>query len=154
MPKVSGIVDALWGLDLIAGRLEAVGVDYVLAGPVSMWLQGARGRVEKLYLLLVSNISYNREAVPRALTPLSVEMEWPEEYSAIKAGRLASVEIRGGLRVAAAADPVVSLGGVERRIVVKDLARRAPIAVLGGRTIRLAPIGVDLLLRGEVGEEG
>ncbi len=146
-----GLVDALWGLDLVTGRMYSVGVDFVLAGPVSLYLQGhstARD-VEPLYLLLISGDPGNVRAARRAAEPLSSPAPWPLEYSAVARGRVVSVEIRGGLRIAVAADPVVRAGGREERLVVSEIARGAPVAIVDGKPVRLAPIGVELALRGE-----
>ena len=146
-----GLVDALWGLDLVAGRMYSVGVDFVLAGPVSLYLQGyttARD-VEPLYLLLITASPENVGAAMRAAEPLSAPAPWPPEYGAVAEGRVASVEIRGGLRLAIAADPVVRAGGREVRLVIADIAREAPVAVVDERPVRLAPISVELALRGE-----
>ena len=149
---MAGLVDALRGLDLVAGRMYSVGLDFVLAGPVSMWLQGFRGsQPEPLYLVLVSDTPENRELAVRAARPLSVEAPWPEEYSAVRQGRVVSVEIRGGLHLAVAADPVVDVGGGQRRLLAREVARIAGVAVVGWRPVRLAPISVELALRGETG---
>ena len=152
-----GLVDALWALDLISGRLAAVGVDFLLAGPVSLWLQGARGSVEPLFMILVSSRLGNPERARRALIVATREAPWPPEYEAIIRGRVVSVVHRDGWKAAVAADPEVAMAdGRIVRFSVAEAARDAPLVVVGRRPVRLARPGVELLLRGEleVGEEG
>ena len=145
-----GIVDALRGLDLVAGRMYSVGLDFVLAGPVSLWLQGARSRgVEPLYLVVISDTDENKSLAIKAARPLSRDAPWPEEYSAIAEGRVVSVEIRGGLWLAIAADPLVRSARGEKRVTAREIAGSAAIAVVWGKPVRLAPPRYELALRGE-----
>lgn len=148
---MAGIVDALWALDLLAGRMRAVGADFVLAGPVSLWLQGAKGRVEPLFLLLVSSRPHSWLAAEKALSIATMPAPWPREYDSIIGGRIASVRHRDGWRAAAAADPLVEAGSGLVRVRVASEARRAPTVLVGDSIVRLAPPGLELLLRGEAG---
>ncbi len=139
-----GIVDALRGLDLVAGRMYSVGLDFVLAGPVSLWLQGARSRgVEPLYLVVISDTDENKSLAIKAARPLSRDAPWPEEYSAIAEGRVVSVEIRGGLWLAIAADPLVRSARGEKRVTARE-ARQS--RSYGGSRSASRPRGMSSLL--------
>ena len=52
---MGGLVEVLWGLDLLLGRAQAVGAEFLLSGPVNLWLRGLyRGVPEPRYVLLTS----------------------------------------------------------------------------------------------------
>jgi hypothetical protein len=150
--KQNNLVEALRGAELIAGRMAAVGVDFILAGPVSLWLQGLSRQVSPLYLLLISSNPMNLDLTRRALEILSHPIAWPMEYDSIVGGRILSVEIRGGYRVAAAADPIVNTPNGSTRIIVAEEAPSSAFAVVGRYPLRLARPGLELLLRGELGD--
>ncbi len=144
------LVEALWTLDLVAGRLEAAGVDFLLAGPLGEWLQGLPYKGENpLLLLLISDTPENVERVKLALTPLTKRVEWPAEFDNVVEGRVVSVRLKNNAIVAVAADPIVVTPAGSVRIVVSEIAGGSPFAVVGKRVVRLVSLSIGKVLSGE-----
>ncbi len=152
MPGPRGLVDLLWFLDLLAGRAEAAGRDFILAGPLNQWLRGLRGEPPQPYLILVAS----REGAPELRRALGIgarEEEWePAWLKAVESGLEARLVLRG-YHVALLSDPVLRLpGGGSRGYRARDMAREAGHVVLGRRVIRLAPLAFEAELGEALGE--
>ncbi len=146
-----GLVDLLWFLDLLAGRAEAVGRDFILAGSLNLWLRGLSGEPPQPYLILVAS----REGAPelrRALWIGAREEEWePAWLKAVEAGLEARLVLRG-YHVALLSDPVLRLPRGSKGYRAREMAREAGHVVLGRRVIRLAPLAFEAELGEALGE--
>ena len=144
---MGGLVEVLWGLDLLLGRAQAVGAEFLLSGPVNLWLRGLyRGVPEPRYVLLTSR-DYG-DLLVRALRVGAVEEEPPADLGRVLEGLVFHARIRG-LQVTLLVDPLVEAPDGPVRVEVSSLARSAGHALVGGRVVRLAPLGVEALLWGE-----
>lgn len=142
MPSSHGIVDILWFLDLLAGRAEAAGSDFLLAGPVSQWLRGLRGAGAAPYFILVAS----REGAPvlrRALSIGAIEAPWePEWVKGVESGLEARLVLRG-YQVVLLSDPVLRLPGGLKGYRASDMAREAGHVVIDRRVLRLVPLSFE-----------
>ena len=144
---MGSLVEVLWGLDLLLGRAHAVGAEFLLSGPVNLWLRGLyRGAPEARYVLLTS--SDYREPLLRALSVGAVEEEPPADLERVVEGLAFHARLRG-LQVTLLVDPLVESPAGRVRVSVAHEARRAAHALVGGRIVRLAPLGVEALLWGD-----
>ncbi|MEB3816859.1 MAG: hypothetical protein LRS46_02840 [Desulfurococcales archaeon] len=134
-----GLVDILWGLDLLAGRAEAVGADFILAGPVSLWLKGITPPPKTPRFILITS-KFSVENLLRALSYGSRLLEWGPEWADI-GGRAARLSLRG-LLVEVLVDPIIDGIAYE----ASRLARESSFIVLGNHILRLAPIWFELKL--------
>ena len=144
-----GLVDILWGLDLLAGRAEAVGAEFLLSGPVNLWLRGLRGPPGEARFVLLTSRAYG-DLLERALSVGSSRLDAPGDLPGVVDGVRFHGQVRG-YTVTLLVDPAVR--GLDGRIVRVDVsaeARRAAHAIVGGRVVRLAPLGVEMLLWGDV----
>ena len=135
-----GLVDALWGLSLLAGRARAVGVEFLLSGPLNRWLRGiSRGIPRPRYVLLTSH-SYSRD-LARALRIGSKGLEGPRDLKVVR-GLLLHVDLHG-YTVTLLEDPIIEGpdGLVEVDVGVE--ARRADIVLVDNYAIRLAPLSLE-----------
>jgi len=142
------LVDALWGLDLLAGRARAVGAEFLLSGPVNLWLRGIhRGPPRARYALLTS--PEYEDALVRALSVGSRPEPGPVDMPGVLEGVVFHGSVRG-LEVTVLVDPLVESpeGGVERILVARE-ARAAGYAFVWDKLVRLAPLGVEALVWGE-----
>ena len=134
-----GPVDLLWGLNLLLGRAAAVGADFVLAGPVSLWLKGAAPPPREARFILVTS----RDHLPRLLKALEVgarRLDWGIEWGSIE-GRAARLSLRGMI-VEVLVDPKIG----DRSVSASRLAGESEILLLGGYPARLAPMWFEVLL--------
>jgi len=146
-----GLVDLLWFLDLLAGRAEAAGSDFLLAGPVSQWLRGLGAPPRKPYIILVASRE-GAQSLRRALGIGASEAPWePEWLKAVGRGLEARLVLRG-YDVALLSDPVLRLPEGEREYRAREMAREAGHVVLDRRVIRLAPLAFDAELGEALGD--
>ena len=134
-----GPVDLLWGLNLLLGRAAAVGAEFILAGPVSLWLKGAAPPPREARFILVTS----RDHLPRLLEALEVGAErlgWSDEWAGVE-GRAARLLLRGMI-VEVLVDP--KIGG--RSVSASRLAEESEILLLGSYPARLAPMWFEVLL--------
>ncbi|MCE4602140.1 MAG: hypothetical protein F7C08_00875 [Desulfurococcales archaeon] len=146
-----GIVDLLHGLDLIAGRASAVGADFILAGPLNLWLRGVSPPPSRpLYILVTSHESSG--PLRSAISIGAKEAPWGYKWSRIS-GRLYRATLRG-MDVAILADPSIDTGSGVARFRARDMARQADHAVVGRHIVRLAPLHFEYTLKGALGGYG
>ncbi|MEB2836686.1 MAG: hypothetical protein GSR80_000636 [Desulfurococcales archaeon] len=134
-----GPVDLLWGLNLLLGRAAAVGADFILAGPVSLWLKGATPPPREARFILVTS----RDHMPHLLKALEVgaeKLDWGGEWASVE-GKAARLLLRGMI-VEILVDP--KIGG--RSVSASRLARESEILLVGGYPARLAPMWFEVLL--------
>ncbi len=137
------LVDLLWFLDLVAGRAEAAGSDFILAGPVNQWFRGIKRTIPHPYLILVAS----REGVPalrRALEIGAATLEWePEWVEGVEEGLEARLLLRG-YDIALLSDPLLRLpGGAKKLYIAREMARDAGHVVIDKRVVRLAPLSFE-----------
>ncbi len=143
MPR--SLVDVLWGLDLLAGRAQAVGAEFLLSGPVNHWLRRLRGPPPARYVLLTTR--YYEEALVKAMSVGFRPLEGPSDMPGLVSGVALHGLVRG-LEVTILTDPVVRAGGGEHVIDVEAESRWADTVIVGSRVVRLAPLGVEAALWG------
>lgn len=133
-----GLVEALWMVDLLAGRAAAAMVDFILAGPVARYLAGSGGGAREPFVLVTSREYSFRlvGAVRLGARPLG-----GVSYPGLSG--LAWSGVLYGWRVDVLEDPVVEVGGRRLRFAASEVARRAPVAVVNGRPVRLATRDLD-----------
>jgi hypothetical protein len=134
-----GAVDTLWALDLLLGRAAAVGADFILAGPVSMWLKGLTPPPREKRFIIVTSRD-NADLLLRALKVGAHELEWEPQWEGVE-GRLVRLELRGMI-VEVLVDPVIK----GRIINASSLARDSQVIIIDKYVARLAPTWFDLLL--------
>ena len=136
---MQGFVEALWMVDLLAGRASAAMTDFILAGPVARYLAGMAGGAPRGPFVLVTSREYSGrlvDAVRLGARPLG-------GVSYVGLSGLAWSGILYGWRVDVLEDPVVEVGGRRLSFTARELARVAPVAVVNGRPVRLATRELD-----------
>ena len=133
-----GLVEALWMVDLLAGRAVAAQVDFILAGPTASYLSGRRARPGPPLLLVTS-----REYSSRLVDAVSISSRPARPRGVRGLSGLAWSGLLYGWPVAVLEDPQVSLPGLEASFEAREVARRAPVAVVNGRPVRLAPADLE-----------
>ena len=140
--KRLGLVDVLWGLDVIAGRASYGGSDFILAGPLNLWFKGMTSRVQPYLILVASDAGAGR--LSEVLSIGSEPVAWEEWWNGVE-GRRFRGRLRG-LEIALLADPILSIGGEKIRFKAKEMSRRSSFIVLGKSIIRLAPLEFEVAL--------
>ncbi|MCE4600272.1 MAG: hypothetical protein F7C38_01725 [Desulfurococcales archaeon] len=135
-----GLVDALWGLSLLAGRAWAVGAEFLLSGPLNHWLRGiSRGTPQPRYVLLTPH-SYSR-ILAQALRIGGRSIEGPRDLRIVR-GLLLHVDLRGYI-VTLLEDPIIEGSNGLVEVDVSAEARRADIVLVDNYAIRLAPLSLE-----------
>ena len=140
--KDPGLVDILWGLDVIAGRASYGGSDFILAGPLNLWFKGLISRVQPYLVLIASNGGAGR--LSEVLSIGSQPVAWENWWSSVE-GRMFRGRLRG-LEIALLADPILSIGGEKIRFKAIEMSRRSSFVVLGKSVVRLAPLEFEVAL--------
>ncbi len=136
---MTGPVEVLWGLNLIAMRALYGGSDFVLAGPMNLWLRGLYKEAKPYLILVSSNVSAGRLSEVLGIGATSVE--WEDWWMRVE-GRVMRARLRN-MDVAVLADPSFTVRGRKIKYRAEDLARRSSIVMLGESFIRLAPLDFE-----------
>jgi hypothetical protein len=123
------------------------GADFILAGPVSLWLQGHKVN-PKPYLVLVSSRESSR-CLEEAISIGSEKVEW-EPFWAKVDGRVFRLRLRG-IDIAGLADPVLLHPSGPVSFKARDMAKHASVVGLGKSYLRLAPLEFEFYLWDVVG---
>lgn len=142
-----GIVDTLWLLDLIAGRAEAVRAEFLLSGPVNLWLQGILPlKWEKPRIVMVTSKPYEND-LAKAITIGSKPEPYPGDLN-IERGLILHVSLRGA-SISLISDPVLLYNNNFIHVKVPDYSRKAKVIIINNKIIRLAPLSLEEMLWGE-----
>ncbi|MEB3851779.1 MAG: hypothetical protein LRS49_04260 [Desulfurococcales archaeon] len=133
-----GPVDLLWTLDLLLGRAAAVGADFILAGPVNLWLRGVAPPPREPRFILVTSREYGRRLIA-ALRVGATHVEEPPQGA--PSWLTARIRLRGAL-VEVVEDPIIE----GKRATAASLAREADTALVGKYPLRLAPLWLEAAL--------
>ncbi len=142
-----GLVDVLTGLKLVTDRMYAAQVDFVIAGPINLWIRGLLQNPQPLYIVMVSDKHDNVERSLKALRIRAVETEWPVEYQHIESNRIFSGVIDNRYRVALVSDPL-KLEAIGEYTSVENIARNSKMVLIEDKPLRLAPLRVELNIHG------
>jgi hypothetical protein len=132
-------LEALKGLELIAGRANSVYADFVLAGPLNMWLKGLPSRLEPRYILVTSEKS--APSLERALCVNASRLKWSQQWSRVT-GKLVRCSIYNNYIVEALVNP----GLCGEKYEAMELARDSGLVQVGNYMIRLAPLYFEAAL--------
>ncbi|BAN90931.1 hypothetical protein [Aeropyrum camini] len=137
------LVDSLWHLDVISSRIQKSGSDFILSGPMNLWLQGFKVRPRPYFIVVTS-----REYSGRVVEVLSIgarRVGWEEWWSGVRRGLEARLNLRGA-EIAVVADPELALGGGVVGFKASELARESSMLIIGGVVVRLAPLHFEASL--------
>ncbi|BAA81342.1 hypothetical protein APE_2330 [Aeropyrum pernix K1] len=137
------LVDALWHLNVISSRIQRSGSDFILSGPMNLWLQGFKVRPKPYFVVVTS-----REYSGRIVEVLSIGARrrgWEEWWNGVKRGLEARLNLRGA-EIAVVADPEMAVGEAIVGYRASDLARESSMLIVGGMVVRLAPLHFEASL--------
>ncbi len=130
------IVETLSSLETIALRALHRGADFLLAGPINLWLRGFNVKASP-YLILISS----RESAGPLKEAMSIgaeSVEWEGYWFKVN-GRNFRLRLRG-VDLVGLADPEFRIGSSRIRFYAKSIARYSPVVGLGRGYVRLAPL--------------
>lgn len=143
---MTSLIDALWSLETIAARSQAVQAEFLLSGPLNKWLRGIPVHLTENPRIVLLTIPEYSGRLSEALKIGSSEVEGPHDLN-VEDGIVLHVNLRGSI-ITLLEDPVVRIGNSHVKLNVREYSKSAEMILLRDYIIRLAPITIESYLWG------